>query len=216
MSDLAKRSQYPNLALDFDASFEENLETNILPALGNSWTLENVKKAFSHLPVLQTIPFVCKKETCQCVKLGFITKEERESFEGKRCPVEVRYAMEVFAGYVNDLNVEPYQYVDLQHITELVRIDLLQRRVDMALSTEGIRTNEVGGIIQSIGEPVWQKREHELFQLQSRLRKDREAIYRQLMASRESKAKQAERAMKGASDAASLMSSISKIVGENK
>ena len=151
------------------------------------WRVQDVRSVNRSLRLYDKLPMICQAEDCywasQCpTRPDFV-------FEGLKCPYEVMVIYRSFVGYIRELDVQSEDYVDLQMIEDLVRIDLQLSQCDQRLQLMGMWVDQTAGIAQKTGTPIRDKAVNPLLTLQSKLRDDRNKLYKQLLASRDAKQK---------------------------
>jgi hypothetical protein len=136
----------PALRIDFDLSTVENVFDTESLAFILGWPIESVEQSVRHLPIFRDIPLTCRKAECVCLKRALLSEEMQKRVEGKRCPIEINYAKEIFTGYIKDLDIQPQHYTDVQMVTDIVRIQVILRRIDQDLAEKGMYSEVFGYI----------------------------------------------------------------------
>jgi hypothetical protein len=151
------------------------------------WYKDEVAAVNQTLGIYDKLPMLCQGVGCFWAELcptrpGFI-------YKGMRCPLETIEVYRQFALLVRELEVSPEDHVDLNMIADLVRLDVLIKRCDMRIQTDGMMTEQVAGVAQKEGTPIYQLDMHQAIAMQDKLASRRDRIYKQLLASRDIKKK---------------------------
>lgn len=137
--------------------------------------------------IFSAIPMVCHAESCMFASTCPLLKENLAPL-GKSCPIEMMMVINFMADYMEQLNIDDDNLVELSMIRDLVDQEVQYLRKTKMLAKESfIQENIVG--IDSDGDPVMRKELHLAVELEDRLLKRRQAIFKQLLATREAKAK---------------------------
>ena len=152
------------------------------------WYKDEVVSVNRQLGLYDKFPMVCKGQHCFWAELC-PTKDAGFLYKGFRCPIQIMEIHRQFVLLVHELDVSPDDTVDLNHVADLVRIDLQIKTIDMDLQVRGMVVDTVAGIAQKEGIPIYQLGENLMLARQSKLRADRDRIYKQLLISREAKKK---------------------------
>lgn len=145
------------------------------------------------VPILGDIPLMCKADACpyalKCPILKNLPKlADRMALEGTECRADKIYAVEEFAAFVRDLQIDPDQTTDIINVASLIRILILKRRIDWTLAIEGIMDKEPGVIDQRSGKVYFRSVVHPLIKVQESLGKQLSQLQKQLMADRQARA----------------------------
>lgn len=149
------------------------------------WRVQDVKAVNTTFGLYKTLPMVCRAGDCFWASMCPTAPDFM--FEGLLCPLETREVFRTFVRYIQELEVEPEDHVDLSLIVDLVRIDLQLKRIDQQVQIEGMHVSHVAGVVQKTGEILREEIPHTLLTFQRGLRKDRSNIYKELLASREAR-----------------------------
>jgi hypothetical protein len=162
------------------------------------------RKLFIELPIL------CRGVSCEWAHLcGCYDRPGGiESLTGKPCIVEKEYAWELYHGYIKNLGIGPDDFVDRRHVADLVRLEVQIRRCDLYQRTRGVIEMVPRLIHQKSGAVVEGPEVSQALQLQTKLRNDRDNIYKQLLASREAKFKRDMEEGRRSESFAALMANI--------
>lgn len=158
-------------------------------ARGLGWTATEVRAVNRTSGLYDYLPRTCDPDSCHWSS-RCPTREHDYPFEGLGCPLDVMYIWRQFARLVRELNIQPDDYVDLSHITDLVRIDLQIHHCDQQLQAEGLDYDQE--VITGGREKLTTKTKtvHPMVALQRGLRSDRTKLYQRLIADRAEKAKE--------------------------
>lgn len=208
----------PLLLIDFSQDVDYNLfyppsDSSMSKALGGTqsgWSADKVRLAMSMHNILGNIPRMCYgKRDCPVGSLCPIGDDQITiRFKDKNCPVEVVDAFKLFAGYVIDLSIKPEDFVDLELVSDLVRITILEKRVDEYNKGVGVTVDEPYLIDKQSGEVHTRVVANSTFAILNTFRKDKDSIYKQLVASREARNKESKANLNAISSATELFSKI--------
>ena len=176
--------------------FEDSIDTLAQYLLfGTKWetVINNNPKARRKVPIIGDVPLVCKADDCPYAAKCPILKEiklptDRLKLVGEECRADKIYAIEEFAAFVQDLQIDPEQTTDIINVASLIRLLILKRRIDWTLAIEGIMDKEPGVIDQRTGQVYIKKVVHPLFKVSESLEKQIAALQKQLMADRQARA----------------------------
>jgi hypothetical protein len=199
-----KRGKGKPLVLTVD--FTQPPAEQILPCSENrqgahlGWNIKEVRAVNETLDPYNTLPMICQAEACYWASRCPTRPEFL--FEGLSCPLEIVDIYRNFVRYVQELDVNPDDHVDLKLILDLLRIDLQTRRVDQQIQLQGMEAEKV---TRSANSTTTEKVIHHLLTYQRGLRQDRSDLYKQLVASREAKKKAEAVDTRGKTDLLQLM-----------
>ena len=152
------------------------------------WDGPAITAVEEQLDIYTKVPITCRgndcifSADCSLCKLGIV-----ERWVSSNCPLEVIANFRRFAGYINDLEVSPENYTDLQMINDIVRMQCIMARCDaLAGKEDPVETLLVGTDVKSTLEHLG-RQPSSYYALQEKLRKDINATYKMLLASRQSK-----------------------------
>jgi hypothetical protein len=162
---------------------------------GTKWetVITNDPKARRKVPILGDVPLVCKAEDCPYAQKCPVLREikvsaDRLKLVGTECRADKIYAIEEFAAFVQDLQIDPEQTTDIINVASLIRLLILKRRIDWTLAIEGIMDKEPGVIDQRTGQVYFKRVVHPLLKVSESLEKQIAALQKQLMADRQARA----------------------------
>ena len=150
------------------------------------WHVEDVRSVNRNLGLYNSLPMLCQADKCHRAQTC-PTAEHDFPFKGLRCPLEIIEAYRQLVQYIWELKVDPVNHTDLTQVGDLVRLDIQIKRIDEQVQRDGMMTDQIAGIAQKDGKAVYGKGAHQLLVLQRGLRKDRNDLYRELLASRDAR-----------------------------
>lgn len=130
-------------------------------------------------------PMVCKGEaspcapSCQLAQAGLAP-------EGERCPIEIVAITEFFNRYIEELEIDVNNMVDLGLVRELAEVETQLERVANRLAQEDMIVPVAVGVDRE-GNPIVRPEIHKAFDIQDRLRNRKDRILDQLQATRKAK-----------------------------
>lgn len=154
------------------------------------WTEAEVRAVNALHGLYTDLPVQCRGTGCDWAGIcPLVAGGTVEPHLGRECPLEIQEAFQCFVAYVTSLGIQPADYVDLTQVFDLVRIHIQLRRCDLDQKIHNLVGDQPRLVIQKTGEVVRGPEVTLSVETQSRLRKDRDTIYKQLLASREAKVK---------------------------
>ncbi len=153
-----------------------------------------------------SIPMVCKNDKCMFAQSCPLFKEDLAP-TGLPCPYEAGMVKNLMADYMDQLDVEPDNGIELSMIRDMVDEEIQYFRKTRILSREDfIQENVVG--VDADGEPVLRKELHLAVDLEDKLHKRRQVLRKEFLASREAKSKANIGAINTAASLSTLMSNL--------
>jgi hypothetical protein len=200
-TDLAKRAGEFNLAQPTSESeFDVALDWlfNHLMFDNKNWqnTLIHDPQLRRELPVLDSFPLLCKTSKCRyyevCPIMKSMPKGDQNALKDSRCRMDRTEGVKIFTATIKELNVQPDSMTEIIQVARLVRLLVLQRRVDWELAINDISYEEVSAVVPAgEGEPwikIYEKRVNQLMKEGERIEGQINKIYSQLLATRKDRA----------------------------
>ncbi len=158
------------------------------------WTDDQIGKAVdlikpqkTRTTMFSSIPMNCEAERCLFASTCPLLKENLAP-KGKPCPIEMSIVSQFTAEYLQQLEVNPNNLVEVSMVRDLVDQEVQYLRKTKLLAKEHfVQENIIG--IDSDGNPIMRKELHLAVELEDKLHKRRKDLRNQLLATREAKAK---------------------------
>lgn len=175
----------------FIQHFEELFEEDYMP---KNWD-EGKKRKVAELTspsrtkkaLFASIPIVCRGPACPYAEVCPLLKADVAPV-GFSCPIEAKLVANTMAAYIEQFDIEDDNFIELSMVREMVDIEVQYMRQDKILSMEHfIQENVVG--VDSDGDPVMRKELHIAVELADKLHKRRQALFKNFLATRESRLK---------------------------
>lgn len=148
---------------------------------------EITKPSRTKTAMYSSIPMSCQAEKCVFADTCPLLKEKLAP-KGKACPLEMAMVVQFSDDYMTRLSVDENDLVEVSLVRNLVDYEVQYLRTSKYLAKESfIQENVIG--IDANGEPVLAKALHLAVVMQDHLQKRQRELLKQLMASREAKAK---------------------------
>jgi hypothetical protein len=159
-----------------------------------TWTDDEKEKAVDLIKPQKTrntmfssIPMNCEAERCIFVDTCPLMKE-RLAPRGKPCPIEMGMVAQFTGEYLEQLDVNPNNLIEVSMVRDLVDQEVQYLRKTKLLAKEHfIQENIIG--VDNDGQPILKKELHLAVELEDKLHKRRKDLRNQLLATREAKAK---------------------------
>ena len=159
-----------------------------------TWTEDEVEKAVdlirpqkTRTAMFSSIPMNCEAEKCIFASTCPLLKENLAP-KGNPCPIEMGMVAQFTMEYMEQLEVNPNNLVEVSMIRDLVDQEVQYLRKSKLLAKEHfIQENIIG--IDKDGNPIFKKELHLAVELEDKLHKRRRDLRNQLLATREAKAK---------------------------
>jgi hypothetical protein len=176
---------------EFLSQFKETYLNSSFP---EEWDMEKRRRVMAMVSpgktkslMFTSIPMVCRAEKCMFAESCPMQKEGIAP-KGYACPYESGIISSFVSEYMEQLDIEPDNLVELSMIRDLVDQDVQYLRKTKILAQEDfIQENVVGR--DGDGNPIFAKQLHIASELEDKLHKRRSVIFKQLLATREAKAK---------------------------
>jgi hypothetical protein len=175
-------------------SFLDEMERAMTNSLPVSWDEEQKKKSLARTTshkiksaAFTAIPMICTGSKCPFKNTCEFYKEGSAPVDNP-CPYELGMVATFMADYIDQLNVDPENWVELSQVRDLVDQEIQMIRKSKYLAKEDfIQENVVG--VDSDGDPVFKKELHMAVELEDRLHRRRQQLFKQILATREAKVK---------------------------
>jgi hypothetical protein len=186
MSEIEKRDK-----MSFMKEFESIRPDLFFP---EHWTndqidqaVEIIKPQKTRSTMFSSIPMNCEAERCLFASTCPLLKESLAP-RGKPCPIEMSIVSQFTAEYLEQLEVNPNNLVEVSMVRDLVDQEVQYLRKTKLLAKEHfVQENIIG--VDSDGNPIMKKELHLAVELEDKLHKRRKDLRNQLLATREAKAK---------------------------
>ena len=160
-----------------------------------SWTDEQKEKAVelvrpqkTRTSMFSSIPMNCESVKCIFADTCPLLKENLAP-KGNPCPIEMSMVSQFTQEYLEQLDVNPNNLVEVSMIRDLVDQEVQYLRKTKLLAKEHFIHENIIGIDSNTGEPIMKKELHLAVELEDKLHKRRKDLRNQLLATREAKAK---------------------------
>lgn len=167
----------------FDPEFKKNF------SLSES-ELSRLKRGLRRkvLSESNSVPMICRGSNCVASKRCPLLDLDKAPI-GKICPLEKMLVNKWKDDYIESLGLDWNDAVERKLAGELIEIDILQARANSILSEEGFIMENAVGVDEQTGEPVYRKEKHIAMDVKNTLYNRRSKVLKEMMATRESKAK---------------------------
>ena len=149
--------------------------------------IELVRPQRTRSSMFASIPMNCEAEKCVFASTCPLLKEHVAP-RGKPCPIEMSMVSQFTAEYLDQLDVNPNNLVEVSMVRDLVDQEVQYLRKTKLLAKEHFIQENVIGVDQD-GQPILKKELHLAVELEDKLHKRRKDLRNQLLATREAKAK---------------------------
>jgi hypothetical protein len=149
--------------------------------------IELVKPQKTRTAMFSSIPMNCEAEKCVYASTCPLLKENVAP-KNSPCPIEMSMVSQFTAEYLEQLDVNPNNLVEVSMVRDLVDQEVQYIRKTKLLAKEHFIQENVIGIDQD-GQPILKKELHLAVELEDKLHKRRKDLRNQLLATREAKAK---------------------------
>lgn len=158
------------------------------------WNDEQINKAIelvrpqkTRTAMFSSIPMNCEAEKCVYASTCPLLKENVAP-KNKPCPIEMSMVSQFTTEYLEQLDVNPNNLVEVSMVRDLVDQEVQYMRKTKLLAKEHFIQENVIGIDQD-GQPILKKELHLAVELEDKLHKRRKDLRNQLLATREAKAR---------------------------
>jgi hypothetical protein len=187
MSELEKPDNKNNFMKQF-----ESLRPDLF--FPDHWTDDQKEKAVDLIrpqktrsAMFSSIPMNCEAEKCIFALTCPLMKENLAP-KNKPCPIEMSMVAQFTAEYLEQLDVNPSNLVEVSMVRDLVDQEVQYLRKTKLLAKEHFIQENIIGIDRD-GQPILKKELHLAVELEDKLHKRRKDLRNQLLATREAKAK---------------------------
>jgi hypothetical protein len=187
MSELEKPDNKNNFMKQF-----ESLRPDLF--FPDHWTDDQKEKAVDLIrpqktrsAMFSSIPMNCEAEKCIFAATCPLMKENLAP-KNKPCPIEMSMVAQFTAEYLEQLDVNPNNLVEVSMVRDLVDQEVQYLRKTKLLAKEHFIQENIIGIDRD-GQPILKKELHLAVELEDKLHKRRKDLRNQLLATREAKAK---------------------------
>ena len=135
-----------------------------------------------------SVPMLCKGHQCICSGTCPLVAMEKPPLAHK-CPLELMLMNRWKDEYVNSLKIDWNDKVERVLTSELIEIDVLNARANTVLADEGFIMENIVGVNEQTGEPVAHKQKHIALELKEMMYNRRSKVLKEMLATREAKAK---------------------------
>jgi hypothetical protein len=158
------------------------------------WNDEQINKAIelvrpqkTRTAMFSSIPMNCEAEKCVYASTCPLLKENVAP-KNNPCPIEMSMVSQFTSEYLDQLDVNPNNLVEVSMVRDLVDQEVQYMRKTKLLAKEHFIQENVIGIDQD-GQPILKKELHLAVELEDKLHKRRKDLRNQLLATREAKAR---------------------------
>ena len=158
------------------------------------WNDEQINKAIelvrpqkTRTAMFSSIPMNCEAEKCVYASTCPLLKENVAP-KNNPCPIEMSMVSQFTTEYLEQLDVNPNNLVEVSMVRDLVDQEVQYMRKTKLLAKEHFIQENVIGIDQD-GQPILKKELHLAVELEDKLHKRRKDLRNQLLATREAKAR---------------------------
>lgn len=134
------------------------------------------------------LPMVCLGPKCPVAKTCPLQQIAKAPI-GALCPIEIVMMNKWKDGYASSLEADWNDKMERQAIMDLVESDVLQSRANGIIAVEGFIMENVVGISENTGEPIYRKEKHVALEVKDMIHKRKERLLKSLLATREMKKK---------------------------
>lgn len=202
-------------------SFMEDMEAAIKKSLPDAWdddtktqSLMRISDSKIKTGAFTAIPMVCQGNKCPYKNTCEFFQEKRAP-EGKPCPYELGMVRSFMASYIEQLEIDITNWVEVSQVRDLVNQDIQMTRIAKYLAKEDfIQENVIG--VDSDGDPVFSKDLHKAVDYEDKIHKRKAQMLKQILATRESRVKAGAAAIDSAQNMATLVDKMRKLEREQQ
>lgn len=204
---------------------KETLEDH-LPEQWNKKDIEELKDSLTSnkmkSSIFSAIPMVCRPtcpflDTCEYAKKGtapFQLSKSNKKSDG-RCIYELAIVASFMGDYIEQLEIDVTNWVEMSQVRDLVDQEVqLLRKTKYLAKEDFIQENVVG--VDEDGDPIMKKDLHQAVYYEDKIHKRRTQMFKQILATRESRVKANSMQMDSAQSMANLIASMRRIEKEEQ
>lgn len=171
--------------------------------------VEITKPSRTKSGIFSSIPMKCYAEKCVFADTCPLQKENIAP-KGYPCPLEMAMVLQFADDYMKQLGIDEENFVEVSMVRNIVNYEVQFVRTSKYLAKEGfIQENVVG--VNPNGEVIMRKELHTAVEMQDKVQKAMKELRKELMATREAKAKLGMGTLDTAQAMANLMSEVGKL-----
>jgi len=148
--------------------------------------LKNSK--ISTFGVNNTLPMLCYGSECPVHKICFFYKAEIHP-EGERCPDEIMYLDQMIPQLITDMGVDLENYLEVSMVQEYASALLDKRRAQNMIAIHGDVKEVATSVIQATGTALYTEQATPYVEIKEKASKRLQQIRKELLATREQRAK---------------------------
>ena len=149
--------------------------------------LTELRSTKTKTSMFTSIPITCKAADCVYSDTCPLHAKSMAP-KGSPCPIELRVMVQFAEDYMEELNVDPANLVEVSMIRDLVDQEIQYIRKSKLLAKDGMIQDSVIGVGNN-GEPIISKQLHLAVDLEDKIHKRKNELRKSLLATREAKAK---------------------------
>lgn len=173
---------------------------------------ELVRPQRTKTSMFSSIPMTCEHIKCVFADTCPLMKENLAP-KGSPCPIEMSIVSQFTGDYMDQLDVNPENLVEVSMIRDLVDQEVQYIRKTKLLAKEHFIQENVIGVDQD-GQPILKKELHLAVELEDKLHKRRKDLRNQLLATREARAKIGQTQLDTAQTISDILSKVQQIEKE--
>lgn len=173
---------------------------------------EMVRPQRTKTSMFSSIPMTCEAHKCVFADTCPLLKESLAP-KGNPCPIEMSIVSQFTSDYMDQLDVNPENLVEVSMIRDLVDQEVQYIRKTKLLAKEHFIQENVIGVDQD-GQPILKKELHLAVELEDKLHKRRKDLRNQLLATREARAKIGQTQLDTAQTISDILSKVQMIEKE--
>jgi hypothetical protein len=187
MSELEKPDNKNNFMKQFESLRPDLFFPDHWPDDQKEKAVDLIRPQKTRSAMFSSIPMNCEAERCIFASTCPLMKENLAP-KNKPCPIEMSMVAQFTAEYLEQLDVNPNNLVEVSMVRDLVDQEVQYLRKTKLLAKEHFIQENIIGIDRD-GQPILKKELHLAVELEDKLHKRRKDLRNQLLATREAKAK---------------------------